>query len=68
MNSPTLGLRVASVLFGVMCLAQLLRVAMRPEILVAGHLMPLWPSVLAAIILGTLCLWLWSIGRPRASS
>ena len=37
MNSPTLGLRVASVLFGAMGLAQLLRVVIRPEILVAGR-------------------------------
>ena len=70
MNSPTLGLRVASILFGVMCLAQLLRVAVRPEILVAGHLMPLWPSILAAIVLGALCLWLWNIesGRDATNS
>jgi len=68
MNSPIVGLRVASILFGVLCLAQLVRLVVRPEVLVAGHVMPLWPSVLAVIVLGALCLWLWSLGRHAGGS
>ena len=45
MNSQILGLRVASIIFGLMSLAQLLRLVIQPEVLVAGHRMPLWPSV-----------------------
>jgi hypothetical protein len=41
MNSQILGLRVAGVIFGLMCLAQLLRLVIRPEVLVAGHQVPL---------------------------
>ena len=52
MNSQTTGLRVASVAFGLMAIAQLVRLVIRPEVLVAGHPMPLWPSLLAFIILG----------------
>jgi hypothetical protein len=63
MNSPIIGLRVASILFGVLCLLQIMRLVMRPEVLVAGHVMPLWPSVLAVIVLGALCAWLWTLGR-----
>jgi hypothetical protein len=44
MNSQITGLRVASVVFGLMAIAQLARLVMRPEVFVAGHRMPLWPS------------------------
>jgi hypothetical protein len=65
MNSQITGLRVASVVFGLMAIAQLLRVLIRPEVLVAGHPMPLWPSVLAFIFLGGLCLWMWTLARAH---
>ncbi len=58
MNSQILGLRVASVIFGLMSIAQLVRFMIRPEVIVAGHIMPLWPSVLAFVILGGLSLWM----------
>jgi len=63
MNSRITGLRVASVAFGLMDIAQLVRLVIRPEVLVAGHPMPLWPSVLAFIILGGLSLWMWKLAR-----
>jgi hypothetical protein len=67
MNSQILGLRVASIIFGLMGLAQLLRLVIQPEVLVAGRQMPLWPSVLALVILGGLSIWLWKLSRiaPR---
>ena len=61
MKSQIVGLRVASVLFGLMTLAQVMRLVIRPEIRVAGCLLPLWPSVLAVMIFGCLCLWLWKL-------
>jgi len=66
MNSQTTGLRVASVVFGLMAIAQLVRLVIRPEILVGGYSMPLWPSVLAFIILGGLSLWMWKLSRSPA--
>ena len=65
MNSQILGLRVASAVFGLMSIAQLLRLVIQPEVLVAGHWMPLWPSALAAVILAGLSLWLWKLSRMR---
>jgi hypothetical protein len=62
-KSQITGLRVASVVFGLMAIAQLARILIRPEVLVAGHPMPLWPSVLAFIILGGLSFWLWKLTR-----
>ncbi|MCX5850774.1 MAG: hypothetical protein NT072_01765 [Deltaproteobacteria bacterium] len=63
MNSQILGLRVAGTLFGLMALAQLLRLLIRPEVLVAGYTMPLWPSALAVVVLGGMSLWMWKLAR-----
>jgi hypothetical protein len=63
MKSQIIGLRVAGTLFGFMSLAQLARLILRAELLVAGHLLPLWPSALAFVILGGLSLWLWRLSR-----
>ena len=49
MNSHILGLRIASIIFGLMSLAQLARLVILPEVLVAGHRLPLWPSAIAVI-------------------
>jgi len=67
MNSPILGLRVASIIFGLMNLAQLLRLVIQPEVVVAGHQIPLWPSMLAFVLFGGLSIWLWKLSRsaPR---
>ena len=66
MNSPLLGLRVASVVFGLIALAQLARLVIQPTVLVGGYELPLWPSVLALAILGTLSVWMWTLSRKLA--
>lgn len=66
MNSTILGLRVAGIVFALMCLAQLLRLVIRPQVLVAGNQVPLWPSGLAFVILGGLSLWMWKLARAAA--
>ena len=63
MKSQIIGLRVAGTLFGLMSLAQLARLIIRAEVLVAGYLLPLWPSALAFVVLGGLSLWLWRLSR-----
>lgn len=63
MNSPRLGLRVASVIFGLMALGQLARLVIQPQVLVGGHEMPLWPSAVALVILGGLAFWMWQLSR-----
>ena len=59
-------MKVASFIFGLVSLAQLLRVVMRAEVFVAGYQLPLWPSALAFAILGGLSLWLWTLARTAA--
>ena len=63
MSSQIMGLRVAGTVFGLMSLAQLARLVIRPEVLVGGYALPLWPSVLAFGILGGLSAWMWKLTR-----
>jgi hypothetical protein len=69
MASPVLGLRVASVVFALLSLGQLVRLIVQPRILVAGYEMPLWPSALALVVLAGLSYWMWKLarmaGRPQ---
>ena len=61
MKAQIVGLRVASIIFGLITLAQVARLVIQPEVVVNGYLMPLWPSTLAVVILGGLCIWLWKL-------
>jgi hypothetical protein len=63
MKSQILGLRVAATIFGLVCLAQLLRLATQAEVVVAGNRVPLWVSALAVVVSGGLSLWLWKLSR-----
>jgi hypothetical protein len=63
MDAKILGLKVASVIFGLISLAQLLRLILRGEVVIGGYQLPLWPSALAFAILGGLSLWLWKLAR-----
>ena len=66
MKPQILGLQVAGTLFGLMCLAQLARLLLRPGVVIAGYTVPLWPSVLAVILLGSLSAWMWALSRAAA--
>ena len=61
MKSQIMGLRVAGTLFGLMTLAQLARLVIRPEVMIAGHPFPLWPSACAVVVLGSLSAWMWKL-------
>lgn len=67
MNSRVLGLQVAGFIFGLMSLAQLLRFTLHLDILVAGHVVPLWPSGVAFLVLAALSLWMWRLAKAPAS-
>lgn len=58
-----IGLRTAGILFGLMAIAQLLRLIIRPEVLVSGHAIPLWPSILAFMILTGMSIWMLGLSR-----
>lgn len=72
MNSPRLGLRVASFTFGLVTAAQAARLMIRPDVLVNGWEMPLWPSAIAVVLFGGLCIWMsklaGSLGKQDGTS
>ena len=69
MRSQIVALRVGGTVFGLMCLAQLARLTIFPDlnVMIESHPMPLWPSVLASIFLGAMSAWLWKVSfeTPR---
>ena len=64
MNSPVVGLRVASIIFGLACIGQLSRLLLRLEIMIAGRHVPLWLSGIAVVVTAGLCWWLWKLSMP----
>lgn len=54
---------VASVVFALVALAQLLRVVMAWEVRVGGLMVPLWVSLIACLIAATLALMVWRENR-----
>jgi hypothetical protein len=67
MSSQVLALRVGGTIFGLMALAQLARLVVfhRVAVDVGIHRFPLWPSVIAVIILGGLAIWQWKVSYSK---
>lgn len=65
MNKQQLGLRVASIVFALIALAQLARLVMRVEVMAAGLRVPLWPSALVVVLAGALSWWLCRLARTQ---
>ncbi len=65
MNPQTLALRVASVVFGLMSLAQLLRAVIRVRLAIAGHPIPARLSLVAFVILALLSAWMWAASSKK---
>jgi hypothetical protein len=69
MRSQIVALRVGGTVFGVMCLAQVARLTIFPDldVMIEAHRMPLWPSALASVLLGAMSAWLWKVSfeKPR---
>ena len=65
MNSPTVGLRVASVIFGIFAIGHLLRLINQAQVTVGTHTIPMALSWVALIVAVILCIWLWRLASPR---
>lgn len=61
MRSQTLGLRVAGTIFALICLSHLLRVVTRADVIVAGHQIPLWETMVGVVVAGALSAWMWRL-------
>jgi hypothetical protein len=66
MRSPIVGLRVASILFGLVCLAHIVRLWERWEVKIGpygfGHI----TSLVAVVVTALLSVWLWSLSKKKA--
>jgi hypothetical protein len=65
MNSPTTGLRIASVLFGIFAIAHLFRLITHAQVTVGTHSIPMGVSWIALIIAAILCIWFWRLSNLR---
>ena len=66
-DSQSVGLRVASAVFALVCLLQLVRLLTGFEVQVAGHEVPLWPNAIAFLIAGGLSVWLWALSNRHTA-
>lgn len=60
MSSQTPALRIAGFLFAVFCLGHVWRLFAHINVQIGSHNIPMWPSVIAAIVAGMLSLWMWT--------
>ena len=65
MNSQRTGLRVASVIFGLVTIAHIVRLFNHAKISVASHVIPIEVSWIGIIVFGLLCVWMWKLSATR---
>jgi uncharacterized membrane protein YecN with MAPEG domain len=65
MNSPTTGLRVASVLFGIFAIGHIIRLISHAQVTVGTHTIPMGLSWIALIVAAILCIWMWRLSNLR---
>lgn len=61
MNTPQLGLRVASVFFGLVGVGHLIRAATSLRITVGELTIPVSVSAIAFVVCGAMAFWLWNL-------
>lgn len=67
MNSQASGLRVAAVIFALVCIAHILRVVTQVDIMIAGRELPMWINMVGVVIAGTLSLWMWRLAGAQST-
>ena len=65
MNSQRIGLRVASVIFGLVTIAHVVRLFKHAKINIATHVIPIEVSWIGIIVFGVLCIWMWRLSTAR---
>ena len=64
-TNQRLGLRVAGAIFALFSVAHVVRLAAHIEINIAGRLISMWPSIIAAIVGAALAIWLLRLAGER---
>jgi hypothetical protein len=65
MNSPTTGLRVASIIFAIFALFHIVRLLLQIQVTVGTHMIPMGLSWVALIVAAILCIWMWRLSSLR---
>ena len=65
MNPQSTGLKVASAVFGLVGLLQLIRLVRGWEVIINHREIPLWFSGLAVVVMASLSIWLFRLSRVR---
>lgn len=65
MNSPTTGLRVASIIFALFAFGHIARLIKHAPVVIGSHHIPIWVSVVALIIAAVLSIWMWRLSNLK---
>ena len=65
MNRTTTALKVAGTLFAALALAHVWRLARGLDITIGGQHVPLFVSVIGAVVAGGLSVWMWKLASTR---
>jgi uncharacterized membrane protein YecN with MAPEG domain len=65
MNSPTTGLRVASIIFAIFALFHIVRLLLQIQVTVGTHSIPMALSWVALVVAAILCIWMWRLSNLR---
>jgi hypothetical protein len=63
-SSQVNGLRVSSVLFGIISIVHLVRLFTGPEVFIGSHRLGVIPSLVAVVVFGSLSIWLSRLAGP----
>lgn len=62
-NSPACGLRLASVIVGLVSIAHFARLFLKFQIVIGSHPVPVWMSTVGFVVPGLLSLWFWKLSH-----
>ena len=63
MTNQRLGLRVAGLIFALISIGHVIRVAAGLEVRLGGQTIPMWPSIAAVIVFAALAIWFWRLAN-----
>jgi hypothetical protein len=68
MNSPTTGLRVASIIFALFALGHIARLIKHATVIVGSHHIPMSVSIVALIVAAGLSIWMWRLSSLKGTA
>ena len=65
MSRQATGLRVASLVFGLVAILHIWRLIAHAQVVIGTTQIPMWVSALGLIVAGTLSIWMWRLSSAR---